>query len=400
MPAAAAERKPYTLATIMKKKTEISILIGAGFSAEAGIPTRKEINTRLKNLKANDFLIESEGTTHFLNQPDVNAHWLNVIERNFIEAMISFYNSSISNEFDYEEFYDYCFNLSYGADDKKFDAFFQSYVDEKKNNLDRNGALDIIIRTLDYLVNDLLTFNKDLFKTKIIDNYQPFLNLLRSLQKQFDIVNIFSLNHDLLLENIFNSELNFEFCDGFQFNGSRYFIKKKDREIRIKRFNNKFDKQVRLFKLHGSIDNYIYNFSLPFQMVKIPKDLYAPSLYRETRKGSKWIEEQCWTLYQPNFLSGTTTKIFKYDKHEFHIIQFKHFQKSLKNSRLLISIGYGLQDDKINEFIESELSKKLKMLIVKRSKTPVHIFEKENVFHYGNGLGIADVKFNDIEKYL
>lgn len=389
-----------TLVTIMEKNTQISILIGAGFSTEAGIPTRNEINFRLKNLKASEFFIDSEGTTHFLKQPNPNSNWLHINERNFIEEMILFYNSIISNDFDYEDFYDYCFNLLSDIDNQKFDTFFKNYKAERNNGLDKWRALDITIRTLDYLVSDLLNFNKDIFKTNIIDNYQPFLSLLRNLQERFEIVNIFSLNHDLLLEKIFISELNFEFCDGFEFNGSRYYIKKRDRQIRIKCFKNRYDKQVRLFKLHGSIDNYLYNISSPYEMVKIPKDLYAPDLHRETRKGNRWIEEQCWTLYQPNFLSGTTTKILKYDKHQFHITQFKHFRKSLKNSKLLIAIGYGLQDEKINEFIKKELSKNLKMVVVKRTKSPKEFFQIENVFHYGNNLGIVDIKFNQIEMYL
>jgi NAD-dependent SIR2 family protein deacetylase len=384
----------------MEKQNVISILIGAGFSAEAGIPIRNEINNKLRNLTWDQFIIHGETTTYFLRQPDPNGHWLNVHERKFVEAMIKFYIQSISKDFDYEEFYDYCYNLSHGTKDLTFNLFFKKHVKETSFPLDKQNSLAIVIRSIDYLVNDLLSFNKDLFETNIIDNYHPFLNLLNELKQRFEVINIFSLNHDLLVESMFESSINFEYSDGFEIGGSPYYIKQKNRQIRVKYFANKFDKQVRLFKLHGSIDHYIYNFSNPYTMVKIPKDLYAPDLYREIKKGRKWIEENCWTLYQPIFLSGTTTKIIKYDKHPFHVSQFNHFKKSLKNSKLLIAIGYGLQDEKINEYIKEELNQKLKMLIVKRTQNPIDFFTLDNVMHYGKGLGISDLNFENVKQYL
>lgn len=384
----------------MPENNEISILLGAGFSTEAGIPIRSDINFRLKNLEWNQFMIYSETTTRFITKPDPNGHWQNVKERKFVEAIISFYNSSISDNFDYEEFYDYCYNLSNESNDPKFDMFFNNYIKDKGDHPNKANALAITIRTINYLVNDLLNFNNDLFDTGIINPYLPFLNLLKSLEKQFDVINIFSLNHDLLLEKLFESEINFEYCDGFEISGSKYYIKKKNEQIRVRFFDNKFDKQVRLFKLHGSIDHYIYNFSEPYEMVKIPKHLYPSDLHREKNIDGKWTEENCWTLYEPIFLSGTTTKIINYDKHPFYVSQFKRFTEALGKSKLLISVGYGLQDAKINEFIAAELSNNLKILVVKRSKTPATFFEHLNVFHYGNSLGIADLNMQGIKDYL
>lgn len=86
----------------MSQNKEISILLGAGFSAEAGVPIRSDINFRLKNLKWDQFMIYSETTTRFLTKPDPNGYWQNVRERKFVEEIISFYNSSISDDFDYE----------------------------------------------------------------------------------------------------------------------------------------------------------------------------------------------------------------------------------------------------------------------------------------------------------
>ncbi|RZL50782.1 MAG: hypothetical protein EOP00_02690 [Pedobacter sp.] len=383
----------------MTTTTEISFLIGAGFSVEAGIPTRNEINSKLKDLQWEDFIIGSEATTYFLQKPDPNSHWVNVTERKFIQALISFYNS-FNNEFDYENFYDYCYKIHDGQKDLNFEVFFKKYQSDHPSLLDKQNALSISIRTIDYLVNDLLKFNSDLFSNNIIDKYYPFINLIKQLILKFDKVNIYSLNHDLLLEAIFQTELDFDYSDGFEINGSNYFIKTGGEQVRIKRFKNEFGKKICLYKLHGSIDHYIYNFSEPFEMVKIPKKLYAPDLHRETFINEQWKVENCWTLYEPEFLSGTTSKILNYDKHPFYSNQFAHFKNSLKKSKFLICIGYGLEDEKINEFIKAELNKLLKVLVVKRTNKPLSFFKLPNVFHYGIDLGIADIEFEKVKKYL
>ncbi|TDO96071.1 SIR2 family protein [Flavobacterium sp. 245] len=380
----------------MTNHKEISLLIGAGFSVEAGIPVRNQINDRLKSLTWDQFIIHSETTTHFLRGHDPNSHWQNVHERKFVQAVIKFYNQSVSDKFDYEEFYDYCFKISHHAKDLDFDGFFKNYVKKTNFPIDRQNALSIVIRTIDYLVNDLLTVDN----TGIIDKYQSFMNLLNRLKEKFEVIHIFSLNHDLLIENMFESSISFEYSDGFEIGGSRYYIKQKNRQIRIKYFNDRFDKQVRLYKLHGSIDHYIYNFSDPYQMIKIPKDLYPLNLYKETKIGEHWVEENCWTLYEPIFLSGTTTKILNYDKNPLHSSQFIHFKEALKKSKLLIAIGYGLQDEKINEFVRQELNNGLQMLIVKRSKDPNEFFALKNVKHYGDGLGVSDLNFKNIESLI
>lgn len=378
--------------------TEVSIILGAGFSAEAKIPLRKELNSVLEKLTSQEFITNSLGTSYFLNEPDPNSHWINVHERNFTEALIKFYTSKISKKFDYEDFYDYCHKVS-EENDKFFDSFFCDYAKRTSFPNQKGDAISKVLRTIDFLVADLLRFKNNLFEDNIINKYSNFLKLIRTLKEEFSIVNIFTLNHDLLLENLLQTSIEHDYSDGFEIHGTKYYIKSSQGQVRIKYFNNKFDKPLKVFKLHGSVDNYIYNYNAPYLMLKIPACLDNLKLFKEFKSSGKWNEENCWTLYQPEFLSGTTRKILNYSKHDYYKKQFKHFNRALKKSNLIISIGYGLEDTKINEFINNSLGNKCKLIVVKRTKQPEEFFTK-NIIHYGENLGVSDIDFENIRKLI
>lgn len=379
----------------------ISLILGAGFSVYAQIADRKKVNEQLKDLKAKDFIISTVGIAYFIPENYPNSNWLSVSERNFIEYFIARYLTN-NSDFDYEKFYDYCMDLYKNhATSQELDIIHNNYLIENPYyRIDKLNSISILIRTIDQLIDNILYNDKDLFENGIIDKYKGFLNIIQKLIDDGYEINIFTLNHDLLLEKLFSTSLTYTYNDGFQYFKTPYHIKQGNQEIRISYFTKNFNSNINIFKLHGSIDNYLINSSEPFDMVKIPKRLNILELYREKVDGTRQFEEHLWTLYQPNFLSGDKTKVDEYKSHKYYLDVFDEFSLRLKKADFLLCIGYGLMDHEINNKIFENLPKKNTVLVVKRSKGDLDFFKNKNVIHFGENKELKDLTINDLKKIL
>ncbi|MBE4948028.1 SIR2 family protein [Chryseobacterium culicis] len=379
----------------------ISFILGAGFSAYAQIADRKAVNEKLKNLKAKDFIISTVSIAYFIPENYPNSKWLNVNERNFIEYFIAKYVSN-NPDFDYEKFYDYCMNLYKNhSTSTELNVIYNEYLqDHPYHRIDKLNSISILIRTVDQLIDSILYNDKDLFENGIIDKYQNFLKIIEKLIDDGYEINLFTLNHDLLLERLLSTGLTYTYADGFQYFKTPYFIKQGNQQIRISYYTKNFNSQINIFKLHGSIDNYIINYSEPYDMVKIPKQLNLLEIYREQEVDSKHVEVHLWTLYKPSFLSGDETKVEKYKSHNYYLELFKEFCSRLSKADMLISIGYGLMDSEINKMIFEHFPEDKKILVVKRSKTDLDFFKSKNVIHFGDNKELKDLTVDDIKKYL
>jgi len=115
--------------------SDISLLIGAGFSVPEGYKKASEINDRLKEISSDEILIDGEGTASFKNgQNDLNAR-LTIIEREFVSRFLSFYKTEVINkiDFDYELFYDYYKKIQSGIEKSpKIRSFFKNFKNEFK----------------------------------------------------------------------------------------------------------------------------------------------------------------------------------------------------------------------------------------------------------------------------
>lgn len=73
--------------------------------------------------------------------------------------------------------------------------------------------------------------------------------------------------------------------------------------------------------------------------------------------------ERCWINYHSDFLSGTTSKILRYGD-PFYQDLFAHFKKNMQQSKLLVIVGYGGADMKINELIEENFPREGRIYLV------------------------------------
>lgn len=358
--------------------TETSILLGAGFSVNKGYPTANQLNQSLTELTAEDFWVASEGTVFLKEKTDEDPNWFDSDSKHksFVVNLIGYYKEKTCG-FNYEEFYDFYNNLNPEEKDTDFDKFCDKFRKEfhiKTNNLNLIGSTNKIFNQL---ISKLLVdgegnkFYESIHYSKpTYYGYTGFLNCLENWGKE-GLTHIHTLNHDIFLETLSHSDwIQGAFCDGFEEMGSKFYGGIKGGvKVRLSYFTNKYSKQFRLYKLHGSFDQF------PFHLqdkgidsyVKIKLGIGTTELFKEVddeQGGFKYVND--WVNFHPDFLSGTTSKILRYGEPYYYDRVFTNFKKNLSESNKLIIIGYGCGDSEINKMIEEHFDFK---------KYPIYLIE-------------------------
>ncbi len=379
-----------------------SFLLGAGFSKPAGYPLAAEINNKFRSLTHKDFMISSSQSAHLI-QRGQDQNWL--IEKYqymFVEEFIKFYNEKIipNSEFHYEDFFDYYNDLNrreeLSSDEK---IFFDEFKNKYDYPLDHHSLLFDFNRTYNQLVAHFITvewpLSASILKPYSKQEHAEFLYLLEYLAENYK-VHIHSLNHDLLIEKYFHTQtLGNKISDGFDDSYSPYFanitltankkgnINPYTHDIRLRRFKNKFDSTFNLYKLHGSVDNYVFNLNnKKYDMIKWAYGINEGSVYKEiTTYLGEIKKENFYMDVIPEFLSGTTEKLRHYERTVYYSQIFQRLFQNLINSKHLIVIGYGFKDSKINEYLKTYFlndSQKI-MIVIDVSKPQSDIIDMNNV---------------------
>ena len=305
-------------------KKSVSFLLGAGFSVPAGYPTASEVGKKIVNTKLSDLYVAPNGTLA-LNKGSLKQSKFETKDVQCLLDFIEFYNKFCGNEnFDYEKFYDFyklcctrqeCFRNDIFQWDKYFQQFVALCIDDKRKSDFRR--------------------------------YAPFVNNINELSQQC-VVNVHSLNHDDLFEHLFIGN----FSDGFTTEDSPY-------NNNIPVFRDKYDSPIRLFKLHGSLDQYTYFYQTRKRDVDYIKCNGKVSLSEVSNRDDN--NALCFHLLVPDFLTGSVNKIARYGERHYKIL-FNHFWKNLSQAKTLVVIGYGGRDKKINEYL-LDYSKKAEVFI-------------------------------------
>ena len=197
---------------------------------------------------------------------------------------------------------------------------------------------------------------------------------------QVESVDLFTLNHDLMLEAALR-DAGVPFSDGFERLYGDLLV-----------WNDTFSRSTRLFKLHGSISWWGYGLpdegwrgyvtaratnGDPFhvrgpdgQMLQIPHDL------------------------RPIFLAGTFDKLFGYEGWVFPDQHYR-FQETLRASNRLVVIGYGFRDQAINSRLIGWLNRteENRMIVVHGNPDEIPTLARmaiEN--HWGRWVGDGRVR--------
>lgn len=377
----------------------ISFILGSGFSIPEGIKSVPELNQRLKSIKEEEIYIHTSQNAFFIDSEDEVPGNLGLPERKFVGSFIEFYNEDIlqDEEFHYEKFYDfYTAFLREEKNAKPINEFcneFNSNIPEPWNNRGSHSWISSFNRTFNQLVGSLLE-NPTYYKDVSLGNYPPyddFISFLRNILRKHE-VKVHSLNHDLFFDYIGNkvSGLWEHFCDGFELQGSKIYglLRReftlngyripKNYKVKLERFTGDFSGKLAFFKLHGSINSYIaYELGLE---TRIKRD-YGISEFLVEHKPEgedKYKMNRLTDSIYPDFLSGSTEKIYHYDNPYYKIL-FQHFAANLQESDYLIVIGYSFKDQGINNFInDNYLSAGKKMIVIDIKRPSKDLIDPKN----------------------
>ena len=354
-----------------KNKNSIAFLIGAGFSAPMGYPIGNQLNAKLLSCTGDNFSFSLAGeicVSSDGSKPDLGIKNSYDWYFDFCKDAIHYYNDNIKT-FDYEEFYDY---LKDGAnEDNGLKELFEksNYSKSEFENFER------YVSQIDNIYNQLVSFyledgvgkswydDEGMHLKPTFSGYTGFLNCIEELKNEY-IINVHTLNHDLFFERLNNTEwINGELCDGFNDIESPFYgdllHDNRTYKCRLSRYTGKYKKKIRLYKLHGSKDYYVYYTSkgstlYPETYIKTRWGIGNTDFYKEIRKKNKTEYENCSINYHPDFLTGTSSKISRYSEPLLYKKLFELFKKNLKSAEMLIIIGYGCKDVEINRFIIDE----------------------------------------------
>lgn len=364
-----------------KKEKSIAFLLGAGFSAPQGYPIGNQLNQSLLACADDNFAFSTSGTLVVnIDGTKPNLGYKNHYDWyfDFCADLMHYYNDNIK-PFDYEEFYDYYKN------EAKKDSALVGFFKAKHYDGGRAELNDYLFQ-IDNIFNQLVSFylkdkdgknrhDDEAFHLKShFDGYTGFLNCMESFLKEY-IVNVHTLNHDLFFERLNNTEwINGELCDGFEELGSPYYGKLlhdgRGYKCRLERYTGNYNGKLRLYKLHGSKDYYLYlktekSAFIPETYIKGKWGIGSSDFYKEKKdKKGNLIYENCWVNYHSDFLTGTTSKIIRYREPLLYKQLFKLFEKNLKNADILIIIGYGCKDSEINRILIEKFGRKKPCYII------------------------------------
>ena len=354
----------YSPSIPLEGRESISILLGAGFSVPKGYPTGDRLNKEILEFDKENVEFSNDGKLYFCDHNNINQHNspLNLHQKRFIfcKRLIKEYAEAHEGHFDYECFYEFL----------KSDEAHEERYRRLCNDISKSEEYLSFITNIPYIYNQMIEhLLKDKDGNNRYDNapnhignmgeYDSFLRYIASLSRRY-IVNIHTLNHDLLFESFNKSNIiGGAISDGFDEYGSDYFgILRIDNiryHCRLERFTGRYHTPIRLFKLHGSIDYVKYYksqdnaFLKPKQFVKIKAGIGVDDIIKG--RGSKKGYDAFPFAYHGDYLTGITLKTMGYNEPLLFKKLFKRFKKNLKHANKLIIIGYGGKDEGINKII-------------------------------------------------
>jgi len=328
----------------------ISFLLGAGISIPSGISSTQEITDRI--LSGNNIIKCGDSSYIISNdsydiKPDLKDELIkeNIEFIKIISRQISNYFKQFSvRKINYEDIF-YLINelhdeVSRDTENPTVYRFYK-YIKPKIEHFFKKK------KPYDYRMRDMLNFLSEIenyikcivtsILSQKIDKIKG-LDFINSMNDDVEIqkVNIFTLNHDLLLEKCFE-ENQIQYIDGFTspINKVRYW------EPRLfNKNNNKFN----LFKIHGSVNWYRMRISGSDWHDEYICIITDGNIHRSKSKDGR--ELNVLGTY-PQILVGTYNKLAEYTSGIF-IDLICMFNKYLNESEYLVISGYSFGDKGVN----------------------------------------------------
>lgn len=200
--------------------------------------------------------------------------------------------------------------------------------------------------------------------------YRDFVNFLALLKTGGCEIEIHTLNHDLLLEGLL-SDGRLEYADGYAYPKTNdVIVAYEDSECSSEKFfarvfnSNNFNSQINLYKLHGSVDSYWVSDVVPVDtMSGFENSVKVDSKYSKEpvffkghlAEGHLRFVGDCGIVSEghSDFLTGTTSKLRHYNERHYKVM-LRKFEENIRNTDLIIVIGYGWRDSVINGILKQK----------------------------------------------
>ena len=356
-------------------KNHLTVILGAGFSANAGMPTASTIAERFNRDLKEKLLSASSSEWFWIDDKDKTFIHNGMLNYDYLaysyvfDELVKSYIEDRGSFIYYEDFYQYIIDNFANAKwvESLFEVAKKSLLDDKPFFLEKKNkeyyksylfAFDHkqfqkVSAILNYLISDILSVipKNDTELKKI---YQGFIDYI----SQFENVDIFTLNHDLLLERVL--DLNgLKYSKGFNIVNSPI----SHNGLPVPFFNNTFNENIKIHKLHGSLDffqfrHYENNGSMWLEPTG-EYDYYMTTNY-STKHNSIRINPNTKEILQdynsdivPKFITGTR----KLDTIEYDFMfknLFQNFLEVIDNTENLFISGYSFSDEHLNEKLKTK----------------------------------------------
>jgi len=349
----------------------LTVILGAGFSANAGMPTASTIDDRFnrdlreKLLSASSsewFWIDGKDET-FIHNGKLNYDYL--AYSYVFNELVKSYVSNRGNFIYYEDFYQYIIDNFTNTKwvENLFELAKKSFLNDKPFFLEGKNkeyyksylfAFDHkqfqkVSDILNYLIDDILALipKND---NELKEIYQDFIDYI----SQFESVDIFTLNHDLLLERVL--EINgLKYSKGFNAQDSPI----SHNDLSVPFFNNTFNEKIKIHKLHGSLDFFQFKHGGLWMQQTGEYDYYMTTNYT-IKHNSIRINPKTKEILQdynpdivPKFITGTR-KLYTIDNDFLFKQLFQNFQEVIDKTENLFISGYSFSDEHLNEKLKSK----------------------------------------------
>lgn len=312
-------------------KERIIFLTGAGLLKDAHLPLSAELVNKLKDTLA------SNAVDRNLSQEEQNLYRLHTAVCNFLNGGIRFQRGVLNQDPDGEINIEQLAIAALRLSDRMNNplAPYVSGWHQRIQEIEEQRA-DLLPKFLDFIYDKLgnwLTFKQ---KSDI-----AYVERLADFCSEGIGIDIFSLNYDLCIETALTDFSNRKFVNGFTEDGWRPQTLMDEAT------------EVRLFKLHGSLD-----------WIDDAKAYGLCSLEWPRHKDAEDIEGE----HRPLLIFGTDQKL---TAREPFLTLVYHFSQQVQRRSVLVIIGYSFGDEYVNEIIEQGLrvNPKLKIVLVSPNAT-------------------------------
>jgi hypothetical protein len=380
-------------------KNHLSVILGAGFSANALLPMASAIAERFnRDLKLKFISSYSSEWSWIDGKSEIDIRNgtgnFDYIPYSYVfDKLVKLYINENGQFIYYEDFYQYIIdkfkNLEWVENlfNVARDSLLIDYPHYKEDEYYKNylfvfehKQFSKVSAILNYLIEDLLRIIPK-SNLELNEIYKDFIKYIIS----FEEVDIFTLNHDLLLEQLLiNNGLNFS--KGF--NTKESPIVHNGNSVPF--FDNDFKENIRIHKLHGSIDFYKFEHFKRVGTIFRPTgdyDYYMTTDFSTIHRSVRINPETGDVLQDhnfdivPKFITGTRkSETIKNDK--LYKSLYSNFESIMSKSTNLFISGYSFSDAHVNE--------KLKM---KEFNFINHNRSKDYPF---GGKGVNIRKLNDL----